>query len=1267
MSADDPVARAPRPATSETEGKPFGRYQLIRELGVGGMGVVWKAWDTQLSRHVALKMIRCRGHLQAKALERFLREARLAARLQHPGIVRLLDAGRTDGQPYFTSELVEGRLLEDFLDHALSMRTVVGWVKAVAEALQYAHDHGVIHRDVKPGNILLDAQGRPMVFDFGLAKEIVEAGNEEERPRVTSSAGAVLGTPDYMSPEQGLGPPGSLTSSTDLFSLGLVLYRLATGRLPFVKNNLRQLLIAIAEEEPVAPSKHNPRVDRDLETVILKAMEKEPARRYPSMSEFAADLGRWLEREPIHARAISASTRLWRKTVKHRAVVAPTAAALVLGLALAGFAFRHYSQAGREVATHLAAARVDRQAGRAQEADSHFRQVLAWDSENPEAKAGVAWANARLNENVAATEREKLAATDARKTAQATTQEAKAAEEASLRAQREAEARGRAARTAEEKALAEGESARLAMEKARAEEMRARELAQKPALVRQVLQRWHELAPALRDLEAAATRTAHALAVRRDHAEIAWEPFARFLAEAPADPASRATARSLAGWARWRGGWEEEGIAWMREARTLDAETPYGPLVEALAALDGALALVRAPLPSLGPSGLTLDGPPPAPREVAEGLDRAHALLDETARCAVWGGALAAPGRRALQATRDLLAGRAEAAEQGLGAVIGTGDLPVEPTSLLCARAHVRMLLRRFGAAAADLEEAVLARPDHAPTRLALADARLAEAADLPLRGRERVAAFEAARRAYDAAISADDSRAVAWIQRGIASWGLARALVRLGEKPAPAYAAADDDFDQAVRRDPASGRAYWFRGILRASLADDARLQGKPAGHVYASAGVDFDQALVRLPGFAPALLGRGWALLRQGEEEAADGSDPRPILQKSARDFEQALARDPELAEAYLGRAWAWVGLGRAAQALGEDSQTLYETAVGDAGEAIRLASDLAAAYEARGWAHARLGWAQLGARRNPRAECEWALAAFAESLRQDPDRASARHGIGVVHLVRDLSDPKAASLPAAIENFAKALEANPLEPEARAHLGLAWMQDWEKQSRHGSPHKAFEAFAQALATGGGRWRVLAHRASCYMLTGEFKRAAEDYDEAVKLAGGTWPRGRALANGARGAEDAVKRGIKPERVVRLVRGSRAFARDDHVGAFAYYDAADLGKSDFENVPGLRTVVADGYLNLARIYATMSRGLVDAGVDSLPTLSRCTANFPYMKDDPDGAGRATETAFKYLRLAVRLGGIDRAALETDPDFRGIRGGSRWRTILEDR
>jgi eukaryotic-like serine/threonine-protein kinase len=308
-------------------------YEVLEVLGRGGMGVVYAARHLRLGRSVALKMLLAGPFAGPQQLERFLREAQAVAGLRHPNVVQLFDVGEVDGRPYFTMELVEGGSLAlKLAESPLPGREAAALAATVAEAVQAAHQSGIVHRDLKPGNILLTADGRPKVTDFGLARRLTHEGE-------LTLSGAPIGTPSYMAPEQARGDNGAIGPTTDVYALGAILYECLTGRRPFHADTTAATLQQVLTTEPVPPTRLNPRVPRDLETICLKCMQKEPPRRYASAQAVADDLHRFERREPILARPLGRLGRLagWaRRRPTAAALCLALLASLLLALALVG-------------------------------------------------------------------------------------------------------------------------------------------------------------------------------------------------------------------------------------------------------------------------------------------------------------------------------------------------------------------------------------------------------------------------------------------------------------------------------------------------------------------------------------------------------------------------------------------------------------------------------------------------------------------------------------------------------------------------------------------------------------------------------------------------------------------------------------------------------------------------------------------------------------------------------------------------------------------
>ncbi len=292
-------------AAGTTE-REFGDYEILGEVARGGMGVVYRARQKGLDRIVALKMILPGRLANPEDLHRFRTEAEATARLQHPNIVTVYDVGEVDGQHFYSMDFIDGPSLSKKLAHGpLPGRAAARYVRTIARAMHHAHCHGILHRDLKPSNILLDCRDEPHITDFGLAKKI---GGDSSQTRT----GAVMGTPSYMAPEQASGKIKDLGPACDVYGLGAILYELLTGRPPFRSDTPMDTLRHVLERDPAPPRLLNPKVDRDLETICLKCLEKDPKARYASAEALAEDLDHYLKGESISARSFSVMDRLAR-------------------------------------------------------------------------------------------------------------------------------------------------------------------------------------------------------------------------------------------------------------------------------------------------------------------------------------------------------------------------------------------------------------------------------------------------------------------------------------------------------------------------------------------------------------------------------------------------------------------------------------------------------------------------------------------------------------------------------------------------------------------------------------------------------------------------------------------------------------------------------------------------------------------------------------------------------------------------------------------
>jgi hypothetical protein len=381
-------------------------YEILEELGRGGMGVVYKARQLGLNRIVALKVLLAGEHAGVDELARFRLEAETLARLQHPHIVQIYEVGEHEGRPFFSLEFIEGSSLARRLRGTPQpVQDAAALVEVLARAIQVAHERGIIHRDLKPANVLLSAadglaeQAIPKITDFGLAKQL-DSGTER------TASGAVLGTPAYMAPEQAEGKSRTTGPAADIYSLGAILYELLTGRPPFKAATEMETLLQVLHEEPVSPRRLQPDCPRDLETVCLKCLSKEPHRRYQTALELAEDLRRFRAREPILARPAGPAERLllWaQRRPMLAAVYGLLALVTVLGAAGAGVTWLW--QRAERARTELAAEQEQTRAALEREHEAKSRaeadRTAAEDAHQREVQARKEAEKARQAESAA--------------------------------------------------------------------------------------------------------------------------------------------------------------------------------------------------------------------------------------------------------------------------------------------------------------------------------------------------------------------------------------------------------------------------------------------------------------------------------------------------------------------------------------------------------------------------------------------------------------------------------------------------------------------------------------------------------------------------------------------------------------------------------------------------------------------------------------------------------------------------------------------------
>lgn len=349
-------------------------YQILDKLGEGGMGSVWRAVQLSTHREVALKVMVSDVFGSDKARSRFEREVELAARLEHPNVTRIYESGLHQGRYYYTMELIQGEYLDQYIESKqLTQRQILELIHSVCQAVQYAHQRGVIHRDLKPSNIIVTDDSQPHILDFGLAKMLLEEEGEDEKKWKVSESGDIFGTPAYMSPEQAAGHLDEIDTRTDVYSLGIIIFNLLTNKWPYDLSGSRyEMLRNIQEEGPIRPSKIVPRFDSEIEAILLKALAKKPSDRYQSAAELTQDIRSWLDGLPISARSVDLLYLLRKFIVRYRTASIVVGLLLVIIVSTSFISLYSYSQ----VRSLLGESQLREEQTRR---DQTFRQQVALD------------------------------------------------------------------------------------------------------------------------------------------------------------------------------------------------------------------------------------------------------------------------------------------------------------------------------------------------------------------------------------------------------------------------------------------------------------------------------------------------------------------------------------------------------------------------------------------------------------------------------------------------------------------------------------------------------------------------------------------------------------------------------------------------------------------------------------------------------------------------------------------------------------------------
>ncbi len=1270
----------------------FGRYDLVGVLGRGGMGIVYKAWHPDLKAFYALKVLLAGADAAGDEIRRFLREAHALARLRHPGIVGIHDIGEAEGKTYLAMEFVEGRTLADVLagrkGEPMAPAEALGLTRWMAEALEFAHQAGVLHRDLKPANVLIDSAGRPRLMDFGLAKF------EGPGATVATRSGEWLGTPAYMSPEHAAQGMSAVDRQSDVYQLGVILYEMLTGKRPFEGESATEVMMRVAQEEPPAPRRWRADLDRDAETITLQAMARDKSRRYRRAADLARDCARSLAGESISARREPVWMRL-RRWLRKRWAVALLTLAGSAAFAVAAVSARQAQRAGQE-RERIRAEQLAAEEGRRRLQEEVLRNLRRVAETNLTGALQVRRAGGRLRDAEAGF-LEPLR---------------DAAAEAAAKAPALAEPHHRLGRLY--RALLRFPEALAEQERALAKELdHAPSLYERAILLsRRIGERRGELR---REFELGARRRlpgagpvapagvppdAEAL-LARDPEVASWQKTVRAdLERLDRIGAGGGLSRARASCAR--------GLYLFHMGRAEDLERSFDLLEQAIAeestleeAYDGIAGLA-----------VLVQEFPRAVATFSRGLQVDQGYVP------FWEGRGDA---RLLAAQEGERRGEDPAAGYAAAEADFSKGLELDPSRavLYVKRAILRMATAeaqfvRGGDPAAAYQGALndFARArDH--------DGTLRE----PARGCGEVLhqwGLARSRRRGDPEPLWENSvheyarlqesfpdRVEGWIGRALVAIDLGRHRRASGGDSGGAFAEADASLQRALEREPGHADLHVYAAVIRSEQAEEKEAAGGDAGPDRRAAAAALETAMRLDPESVPARMQRGMLAMDRGKALDGRGEDPRPEYEQAVEDFRWVAERRPASGDAWLQLGRAEESAGLAALARGDEPTDAFTRALDAYDRGVTAHAAWAQAWVARSQLH--MHWGVAASRRGEPAERHFqsALADADRAVARDaqlPDawlqRATVNTNRGVSAAARG-GDPE-PHFAAAIADHGKTLELAPRTAEARTGRAVLVLDAAQRRKARGQDpqthyRQALEDLDVVLAGDPRRadaWRL---RGDAWMgLSTWLEDAGQDpavaraegrrsLDRAVELnpsdAGARWRRGW-LSTWLRNWEGAVadfeaaarldptavpafadrlaeaRIGLLIEREPEGWIGLLARADEDLAAGRAADARLLLERALALNADPART---PGATESKIPAAELAAWLADGHYDLAALLARAGA----AKPPPGDAKALRDRAFYHLREAIRLGALDRPSLEADEALTPLRGDPRWRECVD--